>query len=976
MDTQKKYSNIFRQKQTLKIIFKQYLIFFFVTTFVLNIPTLPAFGKDFGKITGLVVNATTGDPLIGVNVLIEGTMKGSATDLDGKFVITHLTPNNYTLVVSMIGYTKQVIKEITVKSNEATHIEIVLRTESIETDEVIISAKAVMNTEASLLSKRQKSIEISDAISSEQFDKMGSSNATDAVKQIVGATVVNGKDVFIRGLGDRYTSTNLNGAQIPSADPYKRSGSIDIVPSNLIDNIEAVKSFTPDKPGDFSGGAIDVKTKDFPDRFNIALSVSTKYNSELTFNNNGLDYHGSTTDWLGFDNGTRALPSIVGNNTWTADVGAAQRDDQSAQEIDNVTKSFNSQMTPFRSAAPLNQSYALSIGNQYEVFGKQFGMIGSLTYKNQHTGYINGQLNRWDRGVADPNKSQLDTNFSMSDTRSVSEVILAGLFKVSMKFNKANTISFNFLYNQNGESTSRFVNGKYPYDIDASWDYQARTLLYKERNLQSYQLQGNHSLEYFGGLKIDWLASSMNTSQYDPDNRFFYNYQTNDDIYGVKTNLPPERYFRNTNETQNRFILNFIYPFQLWNNRTSKIKFGGAYSVTDRVFNERRFVYNPVTSVGQYLREEDGNVNALFSEKYLGWTSQDTLSNGITLNRFALYINETDQTSSNYTGDNKITAFYGMIDLPITGSLRIITGARYETTEMRVISAKETIDNGVINTNDILPSLSIIFNPIKNMNFRVSYGRTLARPSFREISPFQNYEFNGGDTYVGNPDLERTLIDNIDIRWEWFTDPSELLSVSLFAKNFTNPIEMKIIDAPNKVISWTNVDKAEVYGLELENRQRLDFLSTSSNNFLIGGNLSLIYSKVDIDPKELENIRVYEPNASATRQFQGQSPYIINLYLNYENSELGLTSSIYYNVYGKRLFSVGSLGTPDVYETPTNLLNFTATKILISNLMLKLKIENILNAANEKIQKFKGNTYIYSNYLVGRRISVGLTYRI
>ena len=929
-----------------------------------------------GKITGVVVDQEFGDPLIGVNVLIEGTMKGSSTDLDGKFVITHLTPNNYTLVVSMIGYTKQVIKGITVKNNEATHIEIVLRTESIETDEVVISAKAVMNTEASLLSKRQKSIEISDAISSEQFDKMGSSNAADAVKQIVGATVVNGKNVFIRGLGDRYTSTNLNGAQIPSADPYKRSGSIDIIQSNLIDNIEAVKSFTPDKPGDFSGGAIDIKTKDFPDRLNISFSASAKYNSEVTFNTNGLDYHGSSTDWLGFDGGTRALPSTIGNDTWTADVGAAQRDDQMAQEIDDVTKSFNSQMTPFRSAAPLNQSYALSIGNQYEVFGKQFGMIGSLTYKNQHNGYINGQLNRWDRGVADANKSQLDTNFAMSDTRSVSEVILAGLFKASMKFNNANTISFNFLYNQNGESTSRFVNGKYPYDIDDSWDYQARTLLYKERNLQSYQMEGNHSLEYFGGLKIDWLASSMNTSQYDPDNRFFYNYQTNDDIYGVKTNLPPERYFRSTNENQNRFNLNFTYPFQLWNNRTSKIKFGGTYSVTDRIFKERRFVYNPVTSVGQYLREEDGDVNALFSEKYLGWTSQDNLRNEITLNRFALYINETDQTSSNYTGDNKITAFYGMIDLPITGSLRIITGARYETTDMRVISAKETMDNGVINTNDILPSLSIIFNPITNMNFRVSYGRTLARPSFREISPFQNYEFNGGDTYVGNPDLERTLIDNIDLRWEWFTDPGEVLSVSLFAKKFTNPIEMKIIDAPNKVISWTNVDEAQVYGLELENRQRLDFLSTSSNNFLIGGNLSLIYSKVDIDPKELENIRVYEPNASATRQFQGQSPYIINLYLNYENSDLGLTSSIYYNVYGKRLFSVGSLGTPDVYETPTNLLNFTATKTLISNLMLKLKIENILNAANEKVQEFKGNTYIYSSYLVGRRISVGLTYKI
>jgi len=633
-------------------------------------------------------------------------------------------------------------------------------------------------------------------------------------------------------------------------------------------------------------------------------------------------------------------------------------------------------MSPFKSAAPLNQSYALSIGNQYEVLGKQVGLIGSLTYKNDHSGYINGQLNRWDRGVADPNKTQLDTNFTMSDTRSISEVVFGGLFKASMKLNNANTVSFNYLYNQSGESTSRYVNGKYPYDIDASWNYQARTLLYNERSLQSYQLEGNHSLESLGGLKVEWLASSMNSNQYDPDNRFFYNYETNNGVFGVKSNLPPERYFRETNETQNRFNLNVTYPFQVWGNRVSNIKVGGAYSKTDRTFDERRFVYNPVTSLGTILRNEEGNVDDLFSEKYLGWTTQDTLSNGMTLNRFSLYINETDQTSSNYTGNNEILAYYGMVDLPISSSLRVIAGARFESTDMKVVSAKETIEDAIINTNDILPSLSIIYNPIQNMNFRISYGRTLARPSFREISPFQNYEFNGGDTYVGNPELQRTLIDNIDLRWEWFTNPGEVLSVSVFAKKFTNPVELKIVNAPNKVMSWTNVDQAQVYGLEFETRTRLDFLSNSTNNFQFGGNFSLIYSKVDIDATELASLRIYEPDTKSTRQFQGQSPYIVNLYLDYENSDLGFTSSIYYNVYGKRLASVGSLGTPDVFETPTNLLNFTTTKSLVANLMLKIQVENILNASNENIQEFKGNTYIYSSYLRGRSLSVGLSYKI
>ncbi len=958
-----------------KGMYKNYIKIFILSLTISLLPTSTS-AQEKGKIAGLVVDADFGEPLIGVNVFVEGTIQGAATDLDGKFAISQLSVGKYNVIVSMIGFTKQIICGIEVRNNGVSKIEVILETESFETEEVIISAKAVMNTEASLLAKRQKSIEVSDAVSSEQFEKMGAGNAADAAKQIVGATVVDGKDVFIRGLGDRYTSTNLNGAQIPSADPYKRSGSIDIIPSNLIANIKAVKSFSPDKPGDFSGGAIDVITKDYPDKFILSFSASTKFNSAVSFNDNGISYNGGSSDWLGYDDGTRALPSIIGNETWISDVGSAQQDDVLAQEIDDVTKSFNSQMIPLKSAAPLNQSYSLAIGNQYEVFGKHVGLIGSLTYKNEHSGYINGQLNRWDRGVSDPNKTQLDTNFAMSDTRSVAEVVFGGLFKASMKLNAANSISFNFLYNQNGESTARFVNGKYPYDIDPSWNYQARALLYKQRNLHSYQLEGTHSFKSLGAVKIDWFASSMNSSQFDPDNRFFYNYETNTESYGVKTNLPPERYFRETEESQNRFNFNATIPCKFWNNKSTKLKVGGAYSSTDRTFSERRFVYNPVTSVGKYLREENGDVDELFSDKYLGWTSTDTLGAGLELNRFTLYINETDQTSSNYNGYNKIFAFYGMIDLSISSSLRVITGARIESTDMKVVSASENIEDATINTNDILPSLSVIYNPVQNMNLRLSYGRTLARPSFREISPFQNYEFNGGDTYVGNPDLVRTLIDNLDLRWEWFTNPGEVLSVSLFAKRFTNPIEAKIIDASNKVVSWTNVDKAEVYGLEFETRTRIDFLSSKASNFKIGGNFSLIYSSVDIDEDELGNIRVYEPDAESTRQFQGQSPYIVNLYLDYSNSNLGFTSSLFYNVFGKRLAAVGSLGTPDVFESPINLLNFTATKTIIENLMLKLKVENLLNAANEKIQKFKGNTYIYSSYLRGRRVSLGLSFQI
>jgi outer membrane receptor protein involved in Fe transport len=262
------------------------------------------------------------------------------------------------------------------------------------------------------------------------------------------------------------------------------------------------------------------------------------------------------------------------------------------------------------------------------------------------------------------------------------------------------------------------------------------------------------------------------------------------------------------------------------------------------------------------------------------------------------------------------------------------------------------------------------------MNLRFSYGKTLARPNFREIAPFKNYDFRGGDSYVGNPSLERTLIDNYDIRWEWFTRPGEIYSVSLFYKRFYNPIEAKILDGVNKILSWSNVPRADVEGIEIEARKNLNFISPSLSDFVFGGNFSYIWSKVDIDSKELKDIQTYEPNASSTRPFQGQSPYLVNLYLNFDDDNSGWSASIFYNVFGKRLATVGSVGAPDVYEKPFNMLNASVSKKLFQNISLKLTAKNILDSKVEKFQEFKGNEFIYSSYRIGSGIAVEIKYNL
>jgi len=933
------------------------------------------YAQETGTITGTVVDKQNGEALIGANIFLEGTTLGAPTDLEGNYIIKSIIPGKYTLTASMIGYAKVKITDVEMKSGEVLKMDIALSSAAIETEEVVVTAKMIQNSEASLLKLRQKSNSISDAVSAEFISRSGSSNAADALTKVTGASVVDGKYIFVRGLGDRYTSSQLNGAEIPSVDPYRRGGSIDMIPAGLIDNIQAVKSFTPDKPGDFSGGSVDISTKDFPEKFTLDFNASSEYNTELTFND-GLSAAASSTDWLGFDDGMRSVPEILNGTLWNPNVGQAQRDNALAKQIDDITNAFSNQMTPVKKTVPINQSYSLSLGSQVPLFGNPFGFIAMLTYKNRNSGYFDGDLNRWTRGVADPNKTQLDVVFDHTATKTTNDVLLGGVLKGSYKFHPFHIISIDGLYNQNGISTARYIYGSFPYDLDQDWTYEARTIEYQERTLRSIQMDGEHSFPDILGLKFNWKASNIWSEQDEPDLRFFYNYITEASVFGIRSNTPAERYFRNATEKQNEFQANITIPFIQWSDNTGSIKFGGRYSEKDRGFRERRFTYSPPFQIGTYLRNENGDISQLFSDKYLGWTGTDTLNNGTTLNRIPLYIQETNNISSNYDGDNFIRAAYVMLDLPIFSDLRLIGGARYETTFMTVDSQGPTSGDAEIDTKDLLPSASIIYNAAENMNFRFSYGKTLARPNFREIAPFKNFDFNGGDSYIGNTALERTLIDNYDLRWEWFSRPGEIYSISLFYKKFFNPIEAKIIDGVNKVNSWVNVPNADVEGIEIEARKNLSFIYTSLSNFVFGGNFSYIWSQVDIDSKELQSIRAYEPDASSTRPFQGQSPYLVNLYLNYDDENSGWAASLFYNVFGKRLATVGSVGAPDVYEKPVNILNASITKKLFQNLSLKVTAKNILNSKMEKIQEFKGKEYIYESYLIGSGIAVELKYNL
>jgi outer membrane receptor protein involved in Fe transport len=922
-----------------------------------------------GKLVGKVVDSETGEDLIGANVYFEGTTLGAASDLDGTFFIDNIPPANYTLIVQMISYAVLNITDVNIVAGQTEKLELILKPEALTTEEVVVEAKMMKNNEASLLKVRQRSSAVSDAISAEAISRSGSGNAAEAMKQVTGASVVDGKYVFVRGLGDRYTSTQLNGAEIPSTDPYKRSGSIDLIPSNLVDNIVTIKSFTPDKPGNFSGGTVDIQTKDFPEELSIKLSVSSSYNSQVNASNKGpLGYTGGKTDWLGMDDGIRDIPEVVRpEDVYIPNVGEGAKDLEVAREIDEFSKAFTGQMTPKRKSYPMNQGYSLSIGNQKSVMGRPLGYIASLSYSHSYSSYNDSQLKRWYLGSAQ--QTTLTNDFDLIDTKTSDEVLWGALVKLSYKLTPNHVLTLDGLYNQNGESVSRHLEGKYPYDLDPTSTFFTDGLSYHERNIKSLQLKGEHQFSFLNHPRISWKASLAGTKQDEPDYRYFSSFQNKRGLYGIKTNLPPSRYYRFMDETRQEFNLDLSLPFKQWSGLSGSVKIGGLVANVERDFHQRLFEYR---NIGPY----NGNADSLFSPTNVGlvdtsiiqWQGQEFKTYV-----FGPMIGETYDPAAIYNGTQNILATYGMIDVPIFYWLRFVGGARFERTEMTLTTEKKDIKPSDIKNNDLLPSVNFINNIYKDMNIRTSYSRTLARPVFREIAPYASYEFMGGDVFIGNENLKRTLIDNFDLRWEWFARPGEIYAVSLFYKQFSNPIELTIINQ-NHHLKWKNVDQARAFGMEFELRKRLDFMGGLFKHLMFGGNLALIDSKVDIDETELNTIRRTRLDAPDTREFANQSPYILNLNLTYDHFEKGIAASVYYNIFGKRLSVVSLGGAPDVYEQPAGLLNVSLSWKLINHISFKFDVKNLLDENTKLTQTYLGTEYIYHQYHRGRVYSVGLGY--
>lgn len=955
--------------------------------------TLTAMAQK-GVLKGIVVDGKSGETLIGASVaLLQGaeTITGTITDFDGSYTLD-ITPGAYTVEVSYVSYTKVIITDVIIEAGKVNNLDVSLDEEAVQLQEAVVTAKAVKNTEVALLALQRKAFAIQDGMSSQQISRTGSSNAADAMRQMTGAVVEGGRFIVMRGLGDRYSISQLNGITMPSTDPYRNSSSLDLIPSQMIENIITVKTFTPDLPGNFTGGLVNIATKTFPDKFNLNFSIGAEYNTQSSLIDN-FNAHPTTGkyDWLGLDDGSRDQPdllldpearNLLSSSTYLT---ARQPGNDKVREIfHESSRGLSNQFVPTAQTTPLNRSINLSVGNRHQLFGKELGYTLAVNYGSNYNHYNDGVVATY----INNNSTQLFDYQALTESKSVYNPSLNGLFNVAYKLSDNNVLTANVIFNNDAELIGRTQGGRFLGQVSNSLaEFNTRSLEFIHRQLTTYQLGGRHVFAGLRNAELEWMGAFSSSFQNEPDLRYFaYTTSTESEVTEYNINNAefafPYHFFRSLTDQQSQMKVDFTIPF-LSNNisgSSNRIKVGGYYSQMSRDFEEYRYQLNNTgVPSNRSFSSFAGDLDAFWDYSNFGIIDTTYKTSG-EVQRYVTgyhYINQINNRNF-YTGEQTIGAAYAMAIYNFTANLKAIGGLRMESTQMSVESRDTLAGKGNINQTDLLYSLNLIYSLSEKANIRAAVSRTIARPNLRELAPFEQFDTKNGFFNVGNPNLQRTLIYNYDVRFEMYPRTGELIAVSLFYKQFNDPIIRAFNPrATIPELSYINVDEAVVYGAELEFRKGLGSLASALEHFYFSANLAFMKSAYPIPADELANHQAIDPTYDQTeRPFQSQAPFIVNGILSYLNPEKGWESSLSFNVMGRKLYNIALFGTPDVYEEAFPLLNFKLSKRFADHYQASFTARNLLNPLNKKTQIYRDQEYIAESFRMGTSVGITLSYFI
>jgi outer membrane receptor for Fe3+-dicitrate len=951
-------------KNELKLVMKKSILILWAVliTGVVN-------AQEKGFLRGNILDGDAGDSMVGATVWVkEISGVGTTTDFDGNYSLP-LAAGVYTVQISFISYQTLSFPNIEIKAGQVTKLDATLKSAAQELGIVEVVGETRKNSEVAMLMERKNATNVSDGLSAQAFRQVGDSDLSGAIKRVTGVTIQNGKYVYVRGLGDRYTVTTLNNMALPGLDPDVNSVQMDIFPTNVLENVAVYKTFSPDLYGDFAGGLVNVVTKKFPEEKTTQVGLGVTYVPSMHFNNDFILYDQGSLDWLAMDDGSRKLPFAP--RTVIPDEVLVD------PKLESLTRSFDQQLAAKSKTALPNGSFSFYHGNQInKESGLTLGYNAVFNYSNEHIFYSEFQSNDYLK-ENDSEDIELFNITARKGKVGKNNVMWSGLLSGSLK-KKNTSLSLTILNTQTGEATAaQRTNQDFNQNVSL---LKEDVLTYTQRRLST----GILNLEQrFGKVDVS-LTSATNISRvYDPDFR-----ETRISVTNGDTTLSPgtgagiDRFWRDLNEFGQAVRLDIRIPI----GEKLAIKTGALGQIKNREFE----VFN--------YKHRRNNLNNIeidpdwFLEEGSYWSSDPASENY----RNGTYTIGNFQPSNSFSARQNVYSGYLMAEHPVFSLVKLVYGVRVEKADMfytgvsQISTGPRYNDTKTLDEINFLPSLNVVYQLNEEMNLRFGASQTVARPSFKEKSIAQIYDPITKRTFIGNINLDQTEIINLDLRYEYFMGARDIFAISGFYKQFDGHIEMvSFATAPNN-ITPRNSGQANLIGAEVEFRKNLAgwFESKVLSRLFIGANVSIVQSQVDlksvlVDQTGATEFELRQDNARVgetikeTRPMAGQSPYSINANLTYEIPESQTNITIAYNVQAEQLSVIASGRVPDVYTVPFHSLDLNAYRSFgkEQRSRLTLGVSNLLNEDRTLVYKsYKAEDQIYTTYKPGVGISISYGY--
>ncbi len=916
-----------------------------------------------GNITGVVRDGATGETMPGVNVVIEGTLRGASTDSEGIFTIASVAPGRYNLTLTFISYKPLTIEGVQVLAGSSSEVSASMADQSVELDDIVVVATKRNDSEVSVMSNIKSSPVVVSGISAQLISRTQDKDASEVVRRLPGVSIVDDKFIVVRGLSARYNNVWLNNSPAPSLEADTRSFSFDLIPSSMIENIFILKSPTAELPADYSGGFIKIATTGIPSANSISVSYGTAYRQYSTFGNFQKE-EGSSLDWLTLGSPYRSLPD---NMPAHLDTYESATNPEIRNRVTEAGRRLNNAWEGVPATALPDQKFSIGINRRFSKGNFIAGNVTSLTYSYANT--INKVLNNnysiynfaYDTpGILDEfTDMQYSANARVGLMHNWTMYPIEGL---KLEFRNFFTTTSNSRVTMR-EGQEWYANGRY---------IKAGETKYTNRLIYSGQL-GVEQLFKEGKTIIDFTAGYSLSLRDEPDLRR-YRYISNEGetspfilLFGSNPDLSSvSRMWIDLNEKNISGLLNFTQKFRM-GAVDAEFKTGVYAETKDRSFNARNFGY-AMGSDASTFAYSSLPVSEIFVPENIN------LSDGVKLK-------EITALSDSYNASSALMAGYLNFRFKFSVRTDLSLGLRVEKDRQELSSFRQgtvTPVHVLRDTINFFPSANFAYNLSSTSLVRLTYGMSINRPEFREMAPFYFVDFDQNAGIYGNEDIKQAYIHNFDIRYELYPGNNETFNVGIFFKQFTNPIEVSIRGNNPAQFSFDNISSAYSFGLETEARKSLGFISDRLEDFTAVVNLSLIKSSVAFD-----------------RPLQGQSPYIVNIGLFYQKPEQGFMASLVYNRIGKRIIAVGRPSPnawesiPDIYEMPRNEADLALSKKIGERFEIKAGIKDLFGEQVVYQQNVKSvvdmtnyggdgtkafdRTQNTKSYYPGRQYSLGLS---